>query len=147
MRALTLSILENRSITSLPDCVEGGGLPALVSGLGPVHRAHLAAALSLRCGRPLCVIVPDDASSDVMAAALRSFLDGPVVTVTGREFTFYASESVSRQAEQKRLQALDALGQEEPPAAVITAGALLTRTVPPGQLSRCGEGRPWLPRS
>ena len=70
-------------------------MPALVSGLGPVHRAHLAAALALRCERPLCVIVPDDASAETMAGALRSFLGADVVTVTGREFTFYAAESVS----------------------------------------------------
>ena len=136
MRALTLSILEHKSVTTLPDGVEGGALPALVSGLGPVHRGHLAAALSLRCERPLCVVVPDDASAEAMAAALRGFLDGPVMEVTGRDFTFYASESVSRQAEQKRLLALDALRSDRPPAAVVTAAALLTRTVPPAAMER-----------
>ena len=136
MRALTLSILENKSITPLPGCVEGGALPALASGLGPVHRAHLAAALALRCQRPLCVVTPDDASAEAMAGSLRAFLEDRVVTVTGRDFTFYASESVSRQTEQKRLRALDGLLSGQPPAAVVTAAALLTRTVPPALLAR-----------
>ncbi len=136
MRALTLSILEHRSVATLPDGVEGGALPALISGLGPVHRGHLAAALCLRCERPLCVVVPDDASAEAMAAALRAFLDGPVVEVSGRDFTFYASESVSRQGEQKRLRALDALCSDTPPAVVVTAAALLTRTVPPAIMER-----------
>ncbi len=136
MRNLTLAILENKSITPLPDSVEGGALPALVSGLGPVHRAHLAAALALRCGRPLCVVVPDDTAADAMAADLRSFLSGPVVTVTGRDFTFYTAESVSRQAEQARLRALDGMLSDRPPAAVVTVAALLTRTVPPDALRR-----------
>ncbi len=135
MRALTLSILDNKSLTPLPDCVEGGALPALASGLGPVHRAHLAAALAIKCGRPLCVVVPDDSAAEAMESALRGFLDGDVITLAGREFTFYASESVSRQAEQKRLRALDALknGAE---AVVVTTAALLTRSVPPNALAR-----------
>ena len=138
MRDLTLAILENKNVTPLPDSVEGGALPALVSGLGPIHRAHLAAALALRCGRPLCVVTPDDTAADAMAADLRSFLDGAeVVTVTGRDFTFYAAEGVSRQAEQKRLRALDAmLRGGKCAAAVVTAAALLTRTVPPEALRR-----------
>ena len=136
VRALTLSILENKNIAPLPDCIEGGTLPALVSGLGPIHRAHLAAALALRCGRPLCVIVPDDGAAEAMAADLRSFLDGPVVTLTGRDFTFYAAEGVSRQTEQRRLGALDAMQSDDPPTAVITAAAILTRAVPPEALRR-----------
>ncbi len=135
MRALTLSILDNKSLTPLPDCVEGGALPALASGLGPVHRAHLAAALAIKCGRPLCVIVPDDSAAEAMVGALRGFLDGDVITLGGRDFTFYASESVSRQAEQKRLRALDAL-QNGAEAVVVTTAALLTRSVPPGALER-----------
>ncbi len=111
-------------------------MPALVSGLGPVHRAHLAAALAEKCGRPLCVVVPDDSAAESMAADLQSFLEGPVTIVPSRDFTFYTSESVSRQTEQSRLRALDALRSDDPPAAVITAAALLLRTIPPEALAR-----------
>ena len=136
MRALTLSILENKPVTPLPACVEGGTLPALVSGLGPVHRAHLAAAMAEKCGRPLCVVTADDASAEAMAADLRSFLGRPVVTVVSREYTFYASEGVSRQTEQRRLRAFDALVSETPPAVVMTTAALLCRTIPPAVMAR-----------
>ena len=136
MRALTLSILENKPITPLPDSVEGGALPALVSGLGPIHRAHLAAALVSRCGRPLVVVTPDDASAETMAADLRSFLEQDVITVPGRDFTFYDAESVSRQTEQRRLRAFDGLLRGVFPAVVITAAALLQRTMPPETLER-----------
>ena len=136
MRALTLSILENKPITPLPGCVEGGTLPALVSGLGPIHRAHLAAAMALQCGRPLCVVTPDDASAEAMAGDLKSFLGGNVEMVVAREYTFYASESVSRQTEQRRLRAFDALLSDTPPAVVMTAAALLERTMPPAVMAR-----------
>ena len=66
MRALTLSILENKAVTPLPDSVEGGTLPALVSGLGPIHRAHLAAALAIKCGRPLVAVTPDDTAAETL---------------------------------------------------------------------------------
>ena len=137
VRALTLAILENKNLTPLPDSVEGGALPALVSGLGPIHRANLAAALALRCGRPLCVVVPDATAADAMAADLRSFLGGgEVVTVSGRDFTFYAAEGVSRQTEQRRLRALDGMLSGKIAAAVVTAAAVLTRTIPPEALGR-----------
>ena len=76
MNALTLSILENKNLSTLPDCVEGGALPALVSGLGPIHRAHLAAAMRQKTDRPLCVVVPDDTAAETMAADLGSFRAG-----------------------------------------------------------------------
>ena len=136
VNALTLAILENKNIAPLPDLVEGGSLPALISGLAPIHRAHLAAAMGAKCDRPLCVVTADDASAEAMAADLASFLGREVVTVTGRDFTFYSSESVSRQTEQKRLRALDSLLGKDAPPVVATAAALLTRTIPPAALER-----------
>ncbi len=136
MKALTLSILENKNLTPLPDAVEGGALPALVSGLGPVHRAHLAAALRLRTGRPLFVVAPDDTAAEGIAADLRSLLGEPVTVIGSREFTFYEAESVSRQAEQRRLAALDALYERRTETAVCTAAALLQRAVPPAAAAR-----------
>ena len=35
----------NKEAAALPDLLESGGLPALISGLSSVHRANLAAAL------------------------------------------------------------------------------------------------------
>ena len=131
MKALTLSILENKNLTPLPDAIEGGALPALVSGLGPVHRAHLAAALKMKTGRPLVVISPDDTAADAFAADLRAFLGEGVTVLGSREFTFYEAESVSRQAEQQRLTALNDLWERRTQAVVCTAASLLQRAVPP----------------
>ena len=136
METLTLSILDNKNLTPLPDCVEGGALPALVSGLGPIHRAHLAAALRVKTGRMLCVVAPDETAADTMAADLRSFLGHDVEVIGGREFTFYASERVSRQTEQRRLRALDGLCEQKSKVVVITLPALLLRSMPPSVMRR-----------
>ena len=144
MNALTSAILENKNLTPLPEAVEGGALPALVSGLGPVHRAHLAAALKVKTGRPLIVVTPDDTAAETMAADLRSFLDGEDIPVIGsREFVFYSAEGVSRPAEQRRMSALDALQEGRVSAAVCTAASLVQRAIPPAQAARaCFSLRP-----
>jgi transcription-repair coupling factor (superfamily II helicase) len=136
MRTLTLAILENKSLGILQNKLEGGCLPALISGLAPIHRANLAASLRLCTGRPLFVVSPDDTSAESIAADLRSFLEQPVSVLTGRDFTFYDAESVSRQTEQRRLAALDALCGEGLAAAVCTVPGLLQRAVPPSALHR-----------
>ncbi|MCD7749631.1 MAG: DEAD/DEAH box helicase, partial [Oscillospiraceae bacterium] len=136
MKILSEAILENKSLTPLPEAVEGGRLPALVSGLGPVHRANLGAALAERTGRPLWVVVPDDTSADAMAGDLRGFLGVSASVLAGRDFSFYDMESVSRQGEQRRLKVLDTLAAGDCAPVVCTVAALLQRTIPPETLRR-----------
>ncbi len=143
MKALTLAILQNKNLTPLPDAVEGDALPALVSGLGPVHRAHLAAALRESTGRPLIVVSPDETSAEAMAGDLKSFLGEDVPVIGSREFVFYSTEGVSRPAEQRRLGALDALLEGRCEAAVVTASAITQRAMPPEMAARaCFSLRP-----
>ena len=138
MHILFEQILNTREAAALPGMTESGGLPALVSGLSAVHRANLAAALSEKCGRPLVVICPDEASAESMARDLRSMLHKSVPILAGRDFTFYTAEAASRQAEQQRLQTLDALARGEADAVVISAAGLLQRTLPPQTLLKAG---------
>ena len=143
MKTISLSIFENKNLASLPSCVEGGALPALVSGLGPIHRANLAAALRQKTNRPLFVVAPDESSADIIAADLKSFLQEDVAVISGREYTFYGSERVSRQGEQRRLTVLDAMAQGIAKVVVCTAAALSQRTLPPSVLERvCFTLRP-----
>ena len=114
MNILFDQIFENREAAALPSLAESGGLPALISGLGAVHRANLAAALRGRLGRPLVMICPDDTAAENAARDLAAMCGESVVTLGLREFTFYESEAVSRQAEQKRLAALWAVENGAP---------------------------------
>ena len=135
MNILFDQILENREAAALPSLMESGGLPALISGLGAVHRANLAAALRSRLGLPLVVISPDDTAAEGMVRDLAAMLGEEPVTLGLREFTFYESAAVSRQAEQKRLAALWAMAGG---AQVICASVsgLIQRTIPPETLRR-----------
>ncbi len=135
MQALTKAIFENTALAPLPTRLEGGFSPALVTGLSPVHRAQLAAALYQETGRPLAVVCPDDTAAEAMAADIGAFLGRSVPVLVGRELELYGAEAASRQTEQRRLAVLDALGDEKTDAVVMTLPALLQRAIPPEKLS------------
>ena len=135
MTVLTDQILQHKELAALPDLPESGGLPALISGLSAVHRANLSAALSLRLGRPLFVLTPDDTAAENFARDLQSMLGLPVQVLGLREFCFLPAEAVSHRTEQQRLTALYALaagsaGETRPPVTVASVSAMLQRTIP-----------------
>ena len=136
MKLLASEFFANKEAAALPGLLESGGLPALISGLSAVHRAHLGAALRQESGRPLFVICPDDTAAEGMAADLRAFLGEEVVTLGLRDFSFYPAEAVSRQAEQRRIAALFALSSGRARIAAASVSGLLQRTLPPDTLNK-----------
>ena len=52
---------------------KNGGCPAAMTGLGPVHRAHVCAALLAQEKRPLLVVCSDEERRRRMAADLQNF--------------------------------------------------------------------------
>jgi transcription-repair coupling factor (superfamily II helicase) len=132
---LNREFFNNPEAAALPMPEESGRLPALVSGLSAIHRAHFMAALRKKTGRPLIVVSPDDAAADALAADLSALSGEPVNLLTAREFTFLSADAVSRQAEQKRVGALYALASGAP-VTVVTVAGLLQRAMPPEALKR-----------
>ena len=88
MKELVNQILNHKELAALPSLLEGGGLPALVSGLSAVTRANLAAALCGTMDRPLFVICPDDTAAENFARDLRSMLQRPADCLGLREYCF-----------------------------------------------------------
>ncbi|MBR5094704.1 MAG: transcription-repair coupling factor, partial [Oscillospiraceae bacterium] len=134
MELLIKQILENKEAAALPSLLESGGLPALVSGLSAVHRANMAAALRLETGLPLVVLCPDDTAAENMARDLSAMLGREAAVLGMRDFTFYAVEAASRQAEQKRIATLYGLCCGTTEVLCVSAAALLQRTIPPETL-------------
>ena len=60
MLMLRNAVLRLEEVQELAKAVEKGRCPAAMTGLSPVHRAHVAAAVSGVTERPLCVIVSDE---------------------------------------------------------------------------------------
>jgi len=136
MKLLVNQILENKEVAALPSLLESGGLPALISGLSPVHRANLAAALKMECDRPLFVICPDDSSAESMARDLFSMLGKEPRLILMRDYTFHPTEAASRQLEQKRISAFYALCRGESEITVASVSGLMQRCIPPECLDR-----------
>ncbi len=121
----------NKEAAALPNLQESGKLPVLVSGLSAVHRANLAAALAEDAGKKLFVICPDDTAAENFAGDLRSMLREEVAVLGMRDFIFYPTEAVSRQAEQARLSALYAVAKGNVRLCVASVSGLMQRTIPP----------------
>ena len=136
MEQLINQILTHKEAAALPSLLESGGLPALISGLSPVHRANLAAALYNKLQMPMFVICPDDTAAESFGRDLAA-MTGKEVNVLGmRDFVFYPAEAVSRPAEQKRIAALYKLVSGESELTVASVSGLMQRTFPPALLKR-----------
>lgn len=115
--------------------LDSGASPVLASGIGAAARAHMAAALRKGTGLPLFVVCPDEQAAEIMRRDLEALLSERAVLIGGRDFTFYTADGVTRQSEQKRIAALDALlsGTQ---VAVCSVSALVQRSIPPEALRR-----------
>ncbi len=127
MQNLCDFIFNNPALAPLPAMLEGGALPALVSNLGAVHRANLAAALRLRLERPVFIICPDENACEAMQRDVESFTGEKALLLPGRELTLYTADSVSRQSEQRRIAALAELENGEPGLTLCCVSSLLQR--------------------
>ena len=83
MNELINQILTHKEAAALPSLLESGGLPALISGLSPVHRANLAAALYNQLQMPLFVLCPDDTAAEGFGRDLAA-MTGKEITVLGK---------------------------------------------------------------
>ena len=132
MTELTKSITYLKEYRSLKKAVQQGKTPVLAVGLSAIHKAHLAAALGLDTGRPVCVLTDDDAAAARFARDLQAFSEREVQVLPARELVLADVVGVSRGYEQSRLAVLDTL----PDAAFSVMGiqAAAQRTLPPDAL-------------
>ena len=111
--------------------VEDGGCPAAVSGLQPVQRACVGAAVAAGSGRPAVFLCGDEREVQVLAGDLETLTGTRPVTLLGREWQFRPGAVGSRDWERSRLAALYALARGETSAVVATVDAVCARTLPP----------------
>ena len=123
-------------IEELLNCIEHGGCPAAMTGLGPAHRAQVCAAVLEQSGRPLLALCSDDGEAARMAADLEHLTGIVPVLLAGREFHFRAAAVASHEWEQRRLEALYRMIPGDAQVVVATPEALLQYTLPPELLRR-----------
>ena len=135
MLPLTRALLDEPDFKRLITGIDAGACPAVVSGLAEIHRAHAAAAVRTATMRPVAVICADDDEAARLARDISALTMEQALTFGAREFTFHSAEVVSRQLEQRRIAALNALSENRAPIIVMTVSGALQRTIPPLRLS------------
>ena len=111
--------------------VEEGGCPVAVTGLQPVHRSCVGAAVALAAERPAVFVCGDEREAQQLRGDLQTLLGTELVVLLGREWQLRPGAIASRDWERSRLAALYALSRGEAAVTVATADALCARTLPP----------------
>ena len=138
MEQLLQTLLGIPEAGALAAAAEGGGCPAAVTGLAPVHRAQIAAALARESGRPLVVVCSDEGEASRLAGDLETLLGRAPLKLFARELFVRQGAVASRQWELGRIAVLYRLSQGlEGETVVCTAEGLLQKTSP---LRRLAEG-------
>ena len=135
MENLLRALLQIPEVSALAEAVESGGCPAAVTGLSPVHRAQIAAALSHRTGRPLVMVCADETEALRLAEDLAALTGQTPRSLFARELFVPAGAVSSRQWELKRVSTLYWLDRRACPILVATAEGLLQNTVSRSRLS------------
>ncbi len=130
MKTLLNALQNEKGFAAVLSALEAGRCPAVLSGLGPVHRSYAAAALQMLSGRPVAAVCAGEAEAARMAADMAALLGTEVPVVPGRELTLHDAQTASRETEHRRLQGLSALAAGKCGAAVLTADALMQVTIP-----------------
>ena len=102
---------------------------AAVTGLSPVHRAMVAAALAEETKRPLLLLCADEKECARQAADVQVLLGVEPVRLPERELQLRPA-SYSRQWENARLSALYRMAQGDAPVVVATPAAMVQRCLP-----------------
>ena len=134
MNSLLRAVAGLPELRELTEAIDAGRCPASVSGLSPVHRAIVAAALRLITQRPLVMLCADETEARRMSADLRALLGAEPALLFEREWQLRDRVSASHGFEQQRLGTLCALAGGKTDLLVATVGGVMQRTLPPDAL-------------
>ena len=127
-------------LTSLPEIgeifrrLETGKTPVLLTGLSPIHKAHVIAAIRRKTGRCVAVIGADDRALSRIALDAEVFAGEESAVLVPKEQIFYQADSASRESEQRRIAFF--YEWERTPLAFLSAEAAAARTLPPEILKK-----------
>jgi len=119
---------------SLLACEKEKRLPAVLTGLSVVHKAHVMHTLSRDTGRPVFLLTGDAAEAGRLVEDLNAMGERAVQYVY-RDFTFRDVEGSSREYEHQRLHVLSRILSGDCTAVVACIDAASQLTIPPEELS------------
>ena len=129
-----------RQLESVPEIaeltrqIENGASPCAVTGVQPVQRACVGAAVAFAANRPAVFVCGDEREARQLAADLSALTGEDCATLSPREWDFHPGGVSSREWEQRRLSALWRMASGGARVIVAAADALAQRTLPPDLL-------------
>ncbi len=135
MERITQLITDLTEYDAIIEGICGGKTPVEVTGLAPIHKANLAAALAGQLHRQAVIVCADDLACDRMARDLEAFSERPAVVLPSREFVFHNIESSSREYEHRRISVLRDLAAGKK-TVIVSVPALLMATMPPEMMQK-----------
>ena len=116
--------------------LEDGCCGAVITGLSPVHRVQLSAALAQAMERPLLLLCADERECERFAGDMESLTGQKPLYLPSRELHLRPAAVSSRQWDYRRIAALHRMQAEAPAVILTTAEALCQRCLPPQVLAR-----------
>ncbi|MBE7007910.1 MAG: transcription-repair coupling factor [Ruminococcaceae bacterium] len=131
---LSNSIAALPELRELAEAIGARRCPVSVSGLSPVHRAMVAAALRQTMRRPLVVLCADEGEARRMALDLQTLTGEESALLFAREWQLRDRVYASHTFEQQRIGALCSLAAGKTGVLVATVDGVMQRTLPPDML-------------
>ena len=119
----------------LERAVGAGTLPAAVTGLSTVHKAHFIASLCVRQKKKAFVVTGEEAEAQRLCEDLRAMGLRPLF-YPYRDFALRDTEGASHEYERQRLQVLALMAAGDYDAVLCCPDAALQYTLPPAELRR-----------
>ena len=129
MNALLKELLQMPEARALLDSTLRRDKP-MVTGVSPVHRAMLAAAMLQETGRPMLLLCSDETEAARLCGDLYALTGRDVTLLRRRDWQLRPSAAASRSWEHQRLAALYAMASGQAPLVVAAIDAAVQRCVP-----------------
>ena len=129
MNALLKELLQMPEARALLDSTLRRDKP-MVTGVSPVHRAMLAAAMLQETGRPMLLLCGDETEAARLCSDLHALTGRDVTLLRRRDWQLRPSAAASRSWEHQRLAALYAMASGQAPLVVAAIDAAVQRCVP-----------------
>ena len=130
MEALLSALEQLKEWQEIDRALFCGDSPALLTGVSPIHRAQLSAALAAKQKLPLLALCADEKEGTRLAADLRTLLGKEPIFLPEREWQVHSADAMSREWEHRRLSALWQIADEENPTVVVTAAGAAQYCMP-----------------
>ena len=130
MHGLLRELMKLPALQETAEQLRCGETPVSLTGVSPVHRAQLCAALAAELTCPLAAVCADEKDASRLSGDLYALTGTEPVVLPAREWQLRPAAAASREWEHRRLQALHRIAAGDAAIVVMTAAAAAQYCMP-----------------